>query len=247
LMAWVFWLLGHVDEAASRMAAALERADAVEHAHTQAYAWYYASVLHVLRGEPGIAQSYAERCLATSEQHGFRNWLGLSRAIRDICASVLDASAGPPREVMAVLDEYQRAGYRLGITVQYVLLCPILLLRNEPEAALEVVDHGLSIVNHNSERLFEAELYRLKARALLIREASDAEAESMLAQALQTARRQEARSLELRAAIDIARLWIKQGKRSEAFDLLSPIYGWFTEGFDTLDLKQAKALLEELQ
>jgi tetratricopeptide (TPR) repeat protein len=246
LMAWVYWLLGHVDVAVSRMTAALERADAVEHAHTQAYAWYYASVLHVLCGEPEIAQSYAERCLATSEQHGFRNWLGLSRAIRHICASGLDASAGPLDEVMAVLDEYQRAGYRLGVTVQLALLCPILLLRHEPEAALEVVDHGLSIVSHNSERLFEAELYRLKARALLMRGASDADVESMLAQALQTARGQEARSLELRTAIDIARLWIRQGKRSEAFDLLSPIYGWFTEGFDTLDLKQARALLGEL-
>ena len=246
LMAWVSWLLGHVDEAVSRMTAALERADAVEHAHTQAYAWYYASVLHVLCGEPAIAQSYAERCLATSEQHGFRNWLGLSRAIRHICASGLDASAGPLDEVMAVLDEYQRAGYRLGVTVQLALLCPILLLRHEPEAALEVVDHGLSIVSHNSERLFEAELYRLKARALLMRGASDADVESMLAQALQTARDQEARSLELRTAIDIARLWMRQGKRSEAFDLLSPIYSWFTEGFDTLDLKQARALLDEL-
>lgn len=93
LIAWVFWILGQVDEAVSRMAAALERADAVQHAHTHAYAWYYASVLHVLRGEPAIAQGYAERCLNISEQHGFRHWLGLSRAIRDICAAMLDTSA----------------------------------------------------------------------------------------------------------------------------------------------------------
>src|ERR1700756_1215385 len=86
LLAWVLWILGQVDDAVSRMAAALERADAVQHAHTQAYAWYYASVLHALRGERAIAQSYAEHCLAVSEQHGFRHWLELSRAIRDICA-----------------------------------------------------------------------------------------------------------------------------------------------------------------
>ena len=132
LMSWVLWILGHVDEAVSRMAAALERADAIQHAHTHAYAWYYASVLHALRGEPAIAQGYAERCLAISEQHGFRHWLGLSRAIRGICAAVLDASGSRFDEVKAALDEYQRAGYQLGITAQFVLLCPALLSATSP-------------------------------------------------------------------------------------------------------------------
>jgi class 3 adenylate cyclase/tetratricopeptide (TPR) repeat protein len=243
LMAWVLWILGQVDEAVSRMAAALERADSVQHAHTHAYAWYYASVLHALRGEPAIAQAYAERCLAISEQHGFRQWLGLSRAIRGICAAALDASGRRLDEVKAALDEYQRAGYQLGITAQFVLLCPALLLRNE---SLETIDHGLSIVSHNSERFFEAELYRLKARALLMRGAADAEAESLLDQALRTARSQQARSLELRAATDLARLWMNKGKRAEALDILGSIYGRFTEGFDTRDLENANTLLAEL-
>jgi hypothetical protein len=124
------------------MAAALERADAVQHAHAHAYAWYYASVLYALRGEPTIAQAYASRCLAISEQHGFRQWLGLSRAIRGICEASLDASGRRLDEVKAGLDEYQRAGYQLGITAQCVLLCPAVLLRNEPEVALEVIEHG---------------------------------------------------------------------------------------------------------
>ena len=245
LMSWVLWVLGHVDGAVTRMAAALERADAVQHAHTHAYAWYYASVLHALRGEPAIAQGYAERCLAISEQHGFNQWLGLSRAIRGICAAAPDASGSRLDEVKAALGEYQRAGYQLGITAQFVLLCPALLLRNEPEAALEVIDHGLSIVSHNSERFFEAELYRLKARALLMRGAP-AEAESLLDQALRTARSQQARSLELRAATDLARLWLSQGKRAEARDVLESVYGRFSEGFDTRDLKEANALLAQL-
>jgi predicted ATPase/class 3 adenylate cyclase len=247
LMAWVFWILGQVDEAVSRMAAALERADAVQHAHTHAYAWYYASVLHALRGEPAIAQGYAERCLNISEQHGFRHWLGLSRAIRDICAAMLDASVRRLDEVKTSLEEYQRAGYQLGLTAQFVLLCPALLLRNEPEAALELIDHGLSIVSHNSERFFEAELYRLKARALLMRGAAEIEAESLLDQALRTARSQQARSLELRAATDLARLWMNQGKRTEARNVLSSIYRCFSEGFDTRDLKEAKTVLDQLQ
>ena len=165
------------------MAAALERADAVQHAHTHAYAWYYASVLHALRGEPTIAQAYATRRLAISEQHGFRQWLGLSRAIRGICEAQLDASSNRLDEVRAQLDEYQRAGYELGITAQCALLCPAFLLRDEPELALEVIEHGLSIASHNGERLFEAELYRLKARVLLARGAPDAEAQALLEQA----------------------------------------------------------------
>jgi predicted ATPase/class 3 adenylate cyclase len=244
--AWVLWILGQVDESVARMAAALERADTVQHAHTHAYAWYYASVLYALRAEPAIAKGYAERCLTISERHGFRQWLGLARAVQDICAAVLDASTGRLDEVKTALDEYQRAGYQLGLTAQFVILCPALLLRNEPEAALEFIDRGLAIVNHNSERFFEAELYRLKARALLMHGAPDAEAESLLDQALRTARSQQARSLELRAATDIARLWIKQGKRAEARDALASVYGRFDEGFETRDLKEAKAVLAEL-
>jgi predicted ATPase/class 3 adenylate cyclase len=246
LMSWVLWVLGYADAAITRMTAALERADAVHHAHTQAYAWYYASVLHALRGEPAIAQGYAERCLAISEQHGFRQWLGLSRAIRGVCMAVLDASGSRLDDVEAALDEYQRAGYQLGITAQFVLLSSALLLRDEPEAALEAINHGLSIVRHNDERFLEAELYRLKARALLMRSAPDVEAESLLVQALQTAHSQQARSLELRAATDLARFWMNTGKRAEARDMLAAIHGRFTEGFGTQDLKNAKTLLAAL-
>jgi tetratricopeptide (TPR) repeat protein len=247
LAAWVFWLLGYVDEAVTRMDAALQRTDEVQHAHTSAYAWYYAAVLHALRGDPATAQTYAERCLAISERHGFRHWLGLSRAIRGICTAAQDPSAGPLDEVVAALDDYQRAGYHLGVTAQIVLLCPALLARKEPEAALVAIEHGLSIVNQNDERFFEAELYRLKARALLMRGAPDSHAESLLDQALQTARSQEARALELRAAIDLAKLWTNQGKRAEARALVSSVRMWFAEGSKTPDLDEATSVVVQLQ
>jgi class 3 adenylate cyclase/tetratricopeptide (TPR) repeat protein len=246
LKAWVLWILGHVDDSVLRMADALQRAEVVQHAHTYAYAWYYAAILHSLRGEPTIAQSYAERCLAISEKHEFRQWLGLSRAIRDICV-VQDGTASGLEEAKASLRQYQRAGYQLGLTAQFVLLCPALLLGNESETALDLIEHGLSLVAHNHERVFEAELYRLKALILLKLGVPQVKAETLLQQALQTARGQQARSLELRAATDLARLWLQQGKRAEALDILPSIYERFSQGFDTRDLKEAKSVLEQLQ
>jgi predicted ATPase len=249
LMSWALWLLGQVDTAITRMAAAIQRADNIRHPHSQAYACYYASVLHALRGELLTARGYAERCLTLSEEHGFRQWRGLAHAIRDICVTLLDPSSSTFEDIRAALDEYRGAGYQLGITAQYVLLCPALLLRHKYEAALELIEQGLATTSRNSERIFEAELYRLKARTLLLRGGPDvrSEAQSLLDQALTTARNQQAKALELRAATDLAALWIDQGKRREALDLLAPLSAWFTEGFDTQDLKQAKSLLDQLR
>jgi class 3 adenylate cyclase/tetratricopeptide (TPR) repeat protein len=249
LMSWTLWLLGHADTAITRMESAIQRANAISHPHSQAYAWYYASVLHALRGEFLTAQGYAERCLVLSEEHGFRQWRGLAHAIRGICVTLLDPSSSALDEIRVALDEYRGAGYQLGITALYVLLCPALLSGRDCEAALEVIEHGFATTSRNSERIFEAELYRLKARTLLVRGAPDAktEAQSLLDQALTTARSQHAKALELRAAMDRAALWIDRGRRKEALDVLAPIHAWFTEGFDTQDLKQAKALLDQLR
>jgi predicted ATPase len=106
---------------------------------------------------------------------------------------------------------------------------------------------ALAVTNDKGERRWEAELYRLKGEILRARSsAHDAEAETCFRQALDMARHQEAKSWELRAAMSLSRLWQHQGKRGEAHGLLAPIYGWFTEGFDTTDWQEAKALLEEL-
>jgi len=247
VMSWALWLLGHVDKAAARMGAALERADAVKDPHKQAYVCYYASVLYALRGEPAAAHQHAEHCLILSEEHGFRQWRGLSRAIRATCAAVLEPS-GTIDQVIIGLDEYGAAGYQFGITALLILLCEALLLRGQLGAVPEVIEQALSTCNVNNERFFEAELYRLKARVLLLGNEPNAgiRAQSLLDNALTIARSQSARSLELRAARDLADLWRDQGKRQQARELLAPVYGWFTEGFDTLDLKQAKALLDEL-
>ncbi len=147
------------------------------------------------------------------------------------------------------LDEYRSAGYQLGITALYVLLCPALLANSKRDAALDLIEQGLTMTNHNSERIFEAELYRLKANALLIcgRLDTDPEVQALLEQSLALAKSQQAKALELRAAKSLAALWVSQGKRTEARGLLDPIYASFTEGFETRDLIEAKALLAQLQ
>jgi predicted ATPase len=117
----------------------------------------------------------------------------------------------------------------------------------QAEEGLNVLAEALAAAHNSGERWWEAELYRLKGELLLARSTENqTEAEACFHQALDVARHQQAKSLELRAAMSLARLWQRQGKQTEAHDLLAPIYGWFTEGFDTVDLQEAKVLLEEL-
>ncbi len=115
------------------------------------------------------------------------------------------------------------------------------------DEGLRALEKALAAVQHNEEHQYEAEVYRLKGE-LLLQEAPahQEEAEEHFQQALAVARRRQAKSWELRAAMSLSRLWQQQGKRTEARELLAPIYGWFTEGFDTADLQEARALLEAL-
>jgi predicted ATPase len=115
------------------------------------------------------------------------------------------------------------------------------------EEGLTLLAEALALTNDREERRWEAELYRLKGEILLVHAAAHhAEAETCFRQALDVARHQQAKSWELRAAMSLAHLWQQQGKHTEARELLAPIYSWFPEGFDTADLQEAKALLEEL-
>ena len=247
LMSWLLWLLGKPDTAVSRIEAALQRADAIGHPHTQAYAYYYASVLFALRGQPDVARLHAERCVNLSELHGFRQWFGLSRAIRGICTTLLGPSATALDDVKVALEEYRGSGYQLGITALYILLCPVLQLRGHHELEIDFLDRGLSIVEVNSEKIFESELYRLKAQALrrVGTPAAITEADAMLDRALQTARAQQAKSLELRIVRDLAQSRATDGERREARELLASTCKWFNEGAETQDMRQARTLLGE--
>ena len=249
VMSWALWALGYADTAIARMTAALERADAIAHPHTQAYVSYYASILYALRGAAMLANGQAERCFTLSQEHGFGHWSRPSRIVLETCASLLDPSSGAIEDAQGELNDLRRTGYQMGITALHVVVCEALALQHLSEPMIEVVAQGLATVGRTDERFLHAELYRLKALALLARGTAEAdtEAQNLLGEALSTARQQGARALELRAAASLARLWAEQGKRAEARDLLAPVYSWFTEGFDTPDIKEAKALLDELQ
>jgi class 3 adenylate cyclase len=248
VMSWALWILGHVDKAVARMGAALQRAEALKDPHTQAYVYHYASVLYALRGEPAAAYQHADRCLTLSEEHGFRQWQNLSRAIRAICAAVLEPSSTIDQAFIG-LKEYYGAGYQFGITALFAFLCEALILRGQLDAVPELIEQALAKCEVNTERFFEAELYRLKARVLRAGKEPNASilAQPFLDNALTIARSQSARSLELRAARDLAEIWRDQGRIQEARDLIAPIHAWFTEGFDTPDLKNAKALHDALR
>jgi predicted ATPase len=122
-------------------------------------------------------------------------------------------------------------------------------IMGQPEAGLTVLAEALTRVDTTGERWYAPELYRLKGELILLQENAEhrAEAESCFHHALAIAQNQQAKSLELRAATSLARLWHQHGKRQEAYDLLAPVYNWFTEGFDTADLKEARGLLNELE
>ncbi len=118
----------------------------------------------------------------------------------------------------------------------------------QAEDGLDLLDEALAFIDKTSERFWEAEVYRLKGELLLMRSAKNrAAADAAFNQAIAIARRQEAKVLELRATTSLARLWGERNKRAQAQTLLAPVYGWFTEGFDTADLKEAKVLLDELK
>ena len=138
-------------------------------------------------------------------------------------------------------------GAALAFPGFYALLAEIYDHLGHPEDALQALAEAYTLMEQHDERYWEAEIHRLRG-VLLLRQPGTppVEAETWLQRALDVARRQEAKSLELRAAMSLSRLWQQQGKQAEARALLASVYGWFTEGFDTADLQEAKVLLEEL-
>jgi len=156
---------------------------------------------------------------------------------------------GYPEQALQRIQEAHTLAQELGspFALAWALGAEAYGQAGRPEEGLTVLAEAHATVRKTRERYFEAELHRIRGELLLQQGVPDEQqVETHFQQALVTARHQQAKSLELRAAMCLARMWKHQGKRIEAYDLLAPIYGWFTEGFDTAELKDAKALLAEL-
>jgi predicted ATPase len=171
--------------------------------------------------------------------------LALGRIVRGAAQEEPGTAAG---EIGDAIAAFRTTGCRYQTPHFLCWLAQMLAECGRNDEALAALHEATALVEETCERYFEAEVHRLRGNLLLaqVGNGSDA-AKACYLQALEVARAQQARSLELRAARDLSRLWAEQGERRRATDLLAPVYTWFTEGFDTADLKEAKALLAELE
>ena len=241
------WLLGYPDQALQRSQEALTLARELSHPFSLAFALFFAAWIHQYRGEQQVALERTEALLALSTEQGFVQRLAQGRILQ---AAVLVEQGGEAEGIARIrqnLAAYGATGADLGRPAYLALLAEAYGRARQADEGLTVLAEALAAVQETGIRFHEAELYRLEGE-LLLRQAIPVEqqVETYFHRALAMARRQQAKSLELRAALSLSRLWQQQGKRDGARELLAPIYGWFTEGFDTADLQEAKALLEEL-
>jgi predicted ATPase len=249
------WWLGYPDQALQRSHEALTLAQELAHPFSLAYALVFAVWLHQLRRDEPLTHERAEAIIALAANQGFAILVAWGTILQGwaLAARTPEPGAGQGQreegigQIQQGLAAFRATGAEANRPYFLALLAVASAQAGQREAGLTWLAEALAVVDDTGERRWEAELHRLKGELLLARATGlETEVETCFRQALDIARRQQAKSLELRAAMSLARLWQQQGKRQEAYALLAPVYGWFTEGFDTADLQEAKALLDEL-
>ena len=241
------WLLGYPDQGLARVDEALALAQQSAHPFSLSFVLSWAAVFHQLRREGRAAQERAEAAMRLAMEQGFPLWMAHSSMVRGWALAHQGQAQEGIEQIPQGLGTYRATGAELWRPYWLALLAEAHGILGEPEAGLTALAEALALADTTGERWYEPELYRLKDE-LVLQQSLDhhAEAETCFQQAITVARNQQAKSLELRAATSLARLWHQQGKREEARQVLAEVYDWFTEGFDTADLQDAKALLEEL-
>jgi predicted ATPase len=203
--------------------------------------------MSVLRGDVPSSLHKAEECVVLTEERGYSNVAMLGFVFRDWAKFRLRPERDTLSRLRDLVSVWHDGGHRQWWPWLETLLAEALIVDQQAAEGLRRMDDVLSWIAKSGARQFESIVWSTKGDALRALALSDeAEAEACYRKAIEVACAQSAKSWELRAATRLARLWHSQGKSAEARDLLAPIYGWFTEGFDTADLKDAKALLEEL-
>jgi len=245
-MSMVLLSLGYLDKALERINQALKLAQELAHPYSLAMALHFAMSVYAFRREASAVQEQAEAQIALCTEQNFPMWLAAGNihhgwALAD--QGEIEKGIAQMRQGIAA---YRATGSGVGLSSFLASLAEAFGKAGHTEEALAILAEGLVAVDRTGEHWWEAELHRLKGELMLMQGADETEAEACFHQAIDVAHRQQAKSWELRATVSLSRLWQKQGKTEKARKMLQEIYDWFTEGFDTRDLKEAKALLEEL-
>ncbi len=260
-IAWVLWYLGYPDQALRRMNEAFTLAHKLSHPYSLVFVLSAAAPFHEFRREGQTAQERAETMMELSTEHGFTHLLALGIAHRGVALIQQGQIEEGIKQVHQGLADWQATGAEYARSYFLALLAEAYGRVGHTHDGLSTLAEALVAVEKTGGYFYEAELYRLKGELTLQQKSQKAngkgqkskietdaqgEAEACFLKAIEIAQKQQAKSLELRAAMSLARLWQQQGKKAEAHDLLSNVYNWFTEGFDTKDLQEAKMLLDEL-
>ena len=239
------WLLGYPEKALASITDSLALSERIAHPFTLSAALSVSSVVYLNRREPerALRQLEAAEVLAAEQRLSLIYETGMLRgAALTEQGAVDEATIARIREGVT---KWTRLGRTFLLPYGLAFLAQGLVRHGDQAAALAALREGLALADVTGEHFWDAELHRLTGTVLLAENKLD-EGGASLQHAIHIAQAQQAKSLELRATTSLARLWRDQGMRDAARDLLAPVYGWFTEGFDTLDLKEARALLEEL-
>jgi class 3 adenylate cyclase/predicted ATPase len=243
--AWNLWHLGQPDAALARAGEAVALARRLEDPFNLAFALVFETAVHWLRRDIAAQRQRATEVVALSEAQGFPLWLGHGRALH-AAARVLTGDPAALPELMDGIALAAETGDQNGAPSVLAVLGDAQRAAGQLAEAQRTVATALAVAAQTGQPYFDADLHRLDGDLLLATGGPADEAAARYHRALAIAREQGTRSFELRAATGLARLWRDQGKRAEARDLLAPIYAWFTEGFDTRDLSEARRLLDEL-
>ena len=247
--AWTLWFLGQPDQALRRIEEALNLAGKLSEPHGLVHAFYFAAILHHLRREERLAQERAESAIAVSNEHGLIMWHAFATIARG--RALIEQGVHEEEAVHQIrqgLAAFEATGTEVARPHLLALLGEALGKAGKANEGCRVLDEALHLARQTGEGCYLSELYRIKGELLLSQAKPNAtHVEDCFNQAIEIARQQQARSWELRSAMSIARLYQRQARRDEARNVLSDVYNRFSEGFDTADLRDAKALLLSME
>jgi predicted ATPase len=243
--AFALWMLGYPDQAAATSARTIVQARQLAHPFSLAQALIYSAFIHQCRREPQVVLRLADEARTLAAEHGFRFWLAEATIMEGWARAACDEPTQGLTRLQDGIAEFLRTGARMDRPRWLALLAEIFAREGRTAEGLDAVTEALSVIETTKECFFEASLHQLGGELVLAQAGPQASelAEGHFRSALAVAARQSAKSWELRAATSLARLWRQQGNPGAARELLAPVYGWFTEGFDTADLVDAKAQL----